>query len=127
MSMPATEVVRQFWQLMASNDFHSVGAVLAEEFVLEWPQSNERIRGKERFARMNADYPSNGPWSFTVNRLVGGESEAVSEVEVTDGVQHGKAISFFTVVNGKITRLVEYWPEPYAAAENRKHLVEPIK
>ena len=125
--MPVTEVVRQFWQLMASNDFRSVGAVLAEEFVLEWPQSNERIRGKERFARMNTEYPSNGRWSFTVNRLVGGESEAVSEVEVTDGVQHGKAISFFTVVNGKITRLVEYWPEPYAAAENRKHLVEPIK
>jgi len=127
MSTPPTEVVRQFWQLMASNDFHSVGAVLAEEFVLEWPQSNERIRGKERFARMNAEYPSDGRWSFTVNRLVGGESEAVSEAEVTDGVQYGKAISFFTVVNGKITRLVEYWPEPYAAAENRKHLVEPIK
>jgi ketosteroid isomerase-like protein len=100
------EVVRQFWQPMASNDFHSVGAVLAEEFVLEWPQSNERARGKERFARMNAEYPSNGRWSFTVSRLVGGETEAVSEVEVTDGVQYGKAISFFTVANGKITRLV---------------------
>jgi ketosteroid isomerase-like protein len=102
------EVVRQFWQPMASNDFRSVGAVLAEEFVLEWPQSNERARGKERFARMNAEYPAN----FTVNRLVGGETEAVSEVKVTDGVQYGKAISFFTVANGKITRLVEYWPEP---------------
>ena len=127
MSTSATEVVRQFWQLMASNDFHSVGAVLAEEFVLECPQSNERIRGKERFARMNAEYPCNGRWSFTVNRLVGGETEAVSEVEVTDGVQYGKAISFFTVASGKITRLVEYWPEPFTAAENRKHLVEPIK
>jgi ketosteroid isomerase-like protein len=85
--------------------------VLAEEFMLEWPQSNERVRGKERFARMNAEYPSNGRWSFTVN-LVRGETEAVSEVKVTDGVQYGKAISFFTVANGKITRLVEYWPEP---------------
>jgi uncharacterized protein with GYD domain len=27
---------------------------------------------------------------------------------------------------GKITRLIEYWPEPYAAPANRAHLVEPI-
>jgi len=119
-STPATEVVRQFWQLMASNDFRSVGAVLAEEFVLEWPQSNERIRGKEHFALMNAEYPSNGRWSFAVNRLVGSEFEAVSEVSITDGVQNATAVSFFTVVNGKITRLVEYWPEPYAAPANRR-------
>jgi len=44
----AAEVAREFWRLMASNDFYSVVAVLAEEFVLEWPQSKERIRGAER-------------------------------------------------------------------------------
>lgn len=37
----AVDVVREFWRLMASNDFHSVAAVLASDFVLEWPQSNE--------------------------------------------------------------------------------------
>jgi hypothetical protein len=51
----AVEVVREFWRLMASNDFASVGAVLAPGFVLEWPQTNERIRGAERFARMNVE------------------------------------------------------------------------
>jgi ketosteroid isomerase-like protein len=126
MPASATEVVRRFWQLMRSNDFGSVGSVLAEEFVLEWPQSKERIRGSERFALMNAEYPAHGRWSFTLNRLVGSETEAVSDVSVTDGVQHARAISFFTVANGKITRLVEYWPEPFAAPANRTHLVEPI-
>jgi len=43
---------------------------------------------------------------------------------VTDGIQTATAISFFTVVNGKISRQREYWPEPYAAPENRRHLVE---
>jgi len=123
----AVEVVRRFWQLMASNDFHSVGAVLAEEYVLEWPQSNERIRGGERFAVMNSEYPAHGPWIFTIHRLVGGETEAVSDVGVTDGVIKARAISFFTVVKGKITRQVEFWPEPYAAPSNRKHLVEAIE
>ena len=123
----AVDVVREFWRLMASNDFVSVQAVLASSYVLDWPQTNERIRGAERFAQMNAEYPTNGPWSFRINRIVGGESEAVSDVNVTDGVQEARCISFFTVADGKITKQVEFWPEPYAAPSNRKHLTEPIQ
>ncbi len=105
---------------MGTNDFAAVGAVLAPEFVLEWPLSRERIRGAERFARMNAEYPAHGRWSFTVNRLVGGQSEAVSDVTVTDGVQTARVISFFEVSGDKITRLVEFWPEPYEPPANRR-------
>ncbi|WP_211472773.1 nuclear transport factor 2 family protein [Collimonas humicola] len=123
----AVPVVQEFWRLMASNDFTAVGAVLADDFILDWPQSNERIRGRERFAAMNAEYPANGLWRFSICRIVGNETEAVTEVDITDGVQEAKAISFFTVVAGKITSLVEYWPEPYPAPANRKHLVEAIQ
>lgn len=119
-----TEIVREFWRLMATNDFHAVAAVLAPDFVLEWPQSGERIRGAERFARLNAEYPAHGPWRFSINRLVGGESEAVSDVNVTDGMQEARAISFFTVDQGKISRIVEFWPDPFAPRANRAHLVE---
>jgi ketosteroid isomerase-like protein len=123
----AVEIAREYWRLMATNDFHSVSAVLAPEFVLEWPQSKERIRGAERFARMNHEYPAKGRWRFTIHRLLGGESEAASDVTVTDGEQTAKAVSFFTVSQGKITRLVEFWPEPYAAPANRAHLVEAME
>jgi hypothetical protein len=51
----------------------------------------------------------------------------VSDVSVTDETQHGRAISFFTVANGRITRIVEFWPEPFAAPVNRAHLVERIE
>jgi ketosteroid isomerase-like protein len=121
------ELVRRFWALMASNDFDAVGAVLAEDFVLEWPQSNERIRGAARFARMNAEYPAHGRWTFQINRIVGGVGEAVSDVSISDGTQHARALSFFSIAQGRITRLVEFWPEPYPAPENRRHLVEPIE
>jgi hypothetical protein len=109
---------------MATNDFQSVAAVLSPEFVLEWPQSRERIRGVQNFARMNQEYPANGPWRFTINRVVGTESEAVSDVTVTDGVQTARAVSFFEVSEGKIARIVEFWPESYPAPANRAHLVE---
>jgi hypothetical protein len=125
-STTPAEVAREFWRIMARNDFHSVATVLAPEFVLEWPQSRERIRGAERFVRMNEEYPAHGPWQFTINCLFGGESQAVSDVTVTDGVQVARAISFFTVVEDKVIRIVEFWPEPYAAPANRAHLVEPM-
>jgi ketosteroid isomerase-like protein len=120
----AESAVREFWRRMASNDFDSVAAVLDESFVLEWPQSKERIRGATNFARMNREYPAHGPWRFTLQRLVAGAGEVVTDVAVTDGVQNVRAISFFTVERGRIVRLVEFWPEPYAAPENRRHLVE---
>lgn len=125
-SSPAA-IVHEFWRLMATNDFASVAAVLAPAFVVEWPQSNERIRGAERFARVNREYPAGGSWRFSVNRVVAGSNEAVSDVTVTDGVKTARVISFFTIVDGRINRLVEFWPEPYAAPPNRAHLVEPLE
>ena len=112
---------------MATNDFRSVAAVLGQDFVREWPQANERIRGSERFSRMNHEYPAQGPWRFIVNRLVRGESEVVSDVTVTDGVRTDRAITFFTVADGKVTRIVEFWPEPSAPAPNRAHLTESME
>lgn len=126
MKRHAVEVVQEFWARMQSNDFASVASVLAPDFVLEWPQSRERIRGAERFVRMNVEYPAHGPWQFTIHRIVGDEREAVSDVSITDGVQQARAISFFETAGGRIQRLVEYWPEPYDAPANRAHLVEPM-
>ena len=83
-------------KLMGSNDFRSVGAVLAEDYILEWPRSKERIRGKGNFAAMNEEYPAHGRWRFTLNRIVGNEKEVVTDVSVTDGVQNARVISFFT-------------------------------
>lgn len=120
------DTVRSFWRLMATNDFASVGQVLADGFVLEWPQSGERIRGAANFARMNVEYPAHGRWAFRVLRLVASGDQVVTHVAIGDGVQAAEAISFFEVVDGRITRLVEYWPEAYAPPANRAHRVEPL-
>lgn len=120
------EIVEEFWELMGTNDFKAPGRLLTDDFTLDWPQSGERILGRKNFAAINTEYPAKGPWRFTVNRIVGGEGEAVSDVSVTDGVQKARAISFFTIKDGKISKMVEFWPEPYPPQKNRAHLVEPI-
>src|SRR5262245_15590982 len=122
----AAHVVTEFWELMATNDFRLVGSLLADEFVLDWPQSGERIRGRDNYAAMNEQYPAHGRWKFTVNRIVGSATAAVSDVTVTDGVQTAHAISFFEISDGKIVKMVEFWPEPFPARDDRKHLVDGI-
>ena len=126
MMSDAEVLVREFWRLMQTNDFAAVGAVLSDDFVVEWPQSAELIRGRERFAGLNQEYPASGRWIFTLNHLVAGDGEVVTDVSVTDGVQAARAISFFTIKEGQISKLREFWPEPYAAPANRAHWVEDL-
>ncbi|NJN50893.1 MAG: nuclear transport factor 2 family protein [Gammaproteobacteria bacterium] len=110
---------------MATNRFHDVEPLCAPDFVMEWPQSGERIRGGENFARMNAQYPAHGRWRFRINRLLADGTSVVTQVSVTDGVQSAEPISFFRVEHGQIVTLTEYWPEPFEARQNRRDLIEP--
>ena len=124
MDQVAVELVKEFFRRMNTNDFQAAGELLSDDYILEWPQSKERIRGRDHFIAINAEYPANGHWMFTLNKIVGNASEAVSDVSVTDGVQKARAITFTTVNAGKIVRQVEFWPGDYAAPANRSHLVE---
>lgn len=120
----AIALVREFYRRMNSNDFRLAAELLHDDYVLEWPQSRERIRGRDNFIAVNDEYPAYGPWSFTVNRIVGNATQAVSDVSINDGTQFARAVTFTSVREGKIIQQVEYWPEDYEAPENRKHLVE---
>jgi limonene-1,2-epoxide hydrolase len=121
--MSAIEIVEEFYRRMNTNDFRLASQMLSDDYILEWPQSKERIYGRDNFAAMNEEYPASGRWSFTINRIVGNATEAVSDVSVSDGTQQARAITFTTVQDDKIIKQVEYWPDTYDPPENRKHLV----
>lgn len=119
-------LVEQFWRAMNANDWQAVGALLHDDYVLDWPQSGERIGGRERFAAVNDHYPAAGRWRFTPNRVVADASGAASEVAVTDGARTDRALSFFEFREGRIWRMTEYWPGPFVAPAWRARWVEPI-
>ena len=77
---------------MGTNDFDAVSVVLSDDFVLEWPKSRERVRGAGDFGRLNQDYPG-GPWKSTLNPIVAGDGEVVTDVTVSDGSRVARAIS----------------------------------
>jgi ketosteroid isomerase-like protein len=124
--MSAREVVERFWAAMNTNDFRFVGSFLADDYVLDWPQSGERIRGRENFVAINEAYPAKGRWRFDVRRIVAEGDVVATEVAVTDGSTSGTALTCSEVRGGSIVRQTEYWPEPYEAAPWRAQWVERI-
>jgi len=118
------QVIRDFWAAMQTNDFQAAGEFLHDDYVLEWPQSGERIRGRANFVAINTNYPAHGRWEFTVHRIIAEGDEVVSDVGVTDGVITGRAITFSTVRDGKIIRQIEFWPDPFEPPAWRAGWVE---
>lgn len=118
------EIVQGFWSAMQTNDFHAAAAFLHIDYVLEWPQSGEQIRGRANFVAVNENYPAHGRWEFTIYRIVAESNEVVSDVEVTDGVIRARAITFSTIRDGKIARQIEFWPDPFEAPAWRAEWVE---
>jgi len=116
------QLVVEFWGRIGRFDFAGAGELLHDDYVCEWPQSNERIRGRANFVALNGNYP--GRWAAEIKRVIVDGDQAASEVMLTYENQTVIVASFYEIRNGKILREVDYWPEPYAAPEWRAPWVE---
>ena len=125
-SQDSKQIVERFWAAMQTNDFKVAGEFLHDDYVLEWPQSGERIRGRANFVAINEHYPAHGRWEFTVHRIIAEDDEVISDLGVTDGVITGRAITFSTVHAGKILHQTEFWPDPFEPPAWRARWVEKI-
>lgn len=120
------QLVESFWETMETNDFYAASQLLHDHYALEWPQSGERIRGRDNFAAINTYYPAEGKWTFKVNHIAADGDMVVTDVSVSDGTRQDRAITFSTVRDGKIWKQVEFWPEPFEAPAWRTQWVEMI-
>src|SRR5438270_12767900 len=66
--MEPSDIVDQFWRRIQARDWDAVGELLAEDFVLEWPNARICIRGRTNFVEFNRSYPEG--WSIEVLRIV---------------------------------------------------------
>lgn len=101
-------MVRALWDRMQARDWTGVGELLADDVVVEWPASAERIVGRDNYVKINAEYPEG--WSIRVLRVVASGDTVVSEVEVPhEGMGVHRVASFWTVRDGRIADGREYW------------------
>ena len=78
--MESSDIVAELWRRIQARDWDAVGEVLAEDFVLEWPNARICVRGRTNFVEFNRNYPEG--WSIEVLRIVAEGNTAVSEVRV---------------------------------------------
>lgn len=122
-ALDAGAAVAAYWAACAARDWTSFGELLAAEVVYDLPQTRERIHGRDRFVRFNAEYP--GDWELTVERVIGGAGTAASWILMRVGDEELSAASFFDLdETGLIVRITEFWPEPYEPPAGREHLAE---
>jgi len=115
-------IVRAMWATFDRFEFAAAAPLLHDDFTCEWPQSRERIIGRENFIAINAEYP--GRWRITVTRLVASGEQVVTECDVSNGAVTVQAVSFFTLKDGQIIHIREYWPDTMEAQAWRAQWVE---
>jgi ketosteroid isomerase-like protein len=106
--MESSKVIEALWDRIQARDWDGVAGLIAEDAVIEWPVSGERIVGRDNFVAVNREYPEG--WSIRVLTIVADGGEVVSEVEVPhEGVGVFRAVSLWTVRDGRIVGGREYW------------------
>ncbi len=121
----AGDVVAAYWAAAEARDWAGFGALVAEDVVYEAPQSRERVRGRAAYLRFNAEgFP--GDWHLAVERIISGDAGAASVIQMTaaDGRQQPGLCFFDFGPDGLITRITDYWPDPYEPPASRAGLIE---
>jgi ketosteroid isomerase-like protein len=116
------QTVERLWQAMEKQDWNAAGALLHDDFVQEWPQSGERIRGRDNAMAINRNYP--GLPTQTVGRILAAGDLVTSEVTLDYGGQIYRGVSIFEFRDGKVVKETDYFAQPLKAPEWRSQWVE---
>ena len=117
-----TELVERFIASLEARDWETWAGLLHPDVVYEIPQSRERIRGRDRYLRFNQEYP--GDWHLRPKVVIADERHGVVWFEWRLDGHTDDAMAFFEFAGGLITRVTDFWPEPYEPPSGRAHLVE---
>ena len=110
----AVAVVHDLWDLFDQQRWDDARLLLADDFVATLPDTGEVFPAPDAWIEFNRRYP--GRWRIEILRTVAEDDQVVTEASVTDADAEHRAASFWTVTDGRITALTEYWVEPGAAA-----------
>ncbi len=115
-------VVAAFADTLERRDWPAFAALLDADVVYEVPQTRERIRGRDRYVTFNAEFP--GDWHIEPVLLLGDDHDGSMLFRWTLDGESALAIAYFEVEAGRITKITDFWPDPYEPPPGREHLTE---
>ncbi len=121
---PSRWVIERYWPAFDARDASVMQEIARDDLVTEWPQSGERIVGKDNCLIVLRNYPGGGP-TRTDRRTIGSGDVWISEsiLAYPDG-QRTHFVSIFELRAGKIARLTEYFADPFEPPKWRLELVD---
>jgi hypothetical protein len=130
----ATKTCCELWRLFNAREWDKARKLLSNDFEAYWPQSREKIVGRNNFIELNRRYPGDHKIQILDSMCEYDEWDkefAVStQVYIESKMPDGKemklyAASFFELnLDGQIKSATEYWGDTYEPPDWRKDLVE---
>jgi hypothetical protein len=126
---------RKLREIYSSDDIAELARripdLAVDDLVQEWPQSGERIRGRDNVVAVNENYPEatgTAP-NLTLRRIVRpGEAWIVeATIDYGDGTPVSLVSILETGPDGKISRETDYFANPFEAPEWRRRWTERIE
>jgi ketosteroid isomerase-like protein len=116
------ELVAAFAERLERRDWPALSELLADDVLYEIPQTHERIRGRDKYVTFNAEFP--GDWHVTPEVVLADSDRGCLLFRWSVTGESSLAIAFFEFADGRITRITDFWPDPYEPPPGREHLVE---
>jgi SnoaL-like domain len=113
------------WAASDANDFEVEHQIYREDAVLEYPQSNERIRGRHNIHSSRAVQPNRK--RFTVRRIFGAGDLWVTEFVLTYDGQPSYTVSIMEFRDGQVARETQYFGDPFEPGPSRAQWVEQMR
>ena len=112
----------QHWAASDANDFETEHSIYHEDAVLEYPQSDERFRGRCNIQNNRTKQPSQK--RFTVRRIIGGGDLWITEYILSYDGKPSYTVSIMEFTGDKVTRETQYFADPFEAGASRAQWAE---
>jgi len=119
------KVLERHWAAADKNDFDVEHDIYREDAVLEYPQSGERIRGRNSIRASRVAQPNSK--RFTVRRILGRDALWITEFILTYDGRPSYSVSIMELLDGKVARETQYFGEAFEPGPSRANLVELMK
>jgi hypothetical protein len=114
--------LERHWDASDASDFKAEHEIYREDAVLDYPQSGERIHGRQNIRESRTVQPNKK--RFAVQRIIGGGDLWVTEFILSyDGVP-SYAVSIMEFREGLVVHETQYFADRFDPAPSRAHLVE---
>src|ERR1700749_1619199 len=95
------------WEASAAGDFAAEHDIYRVDAVLDYPQSGERIRGRDNIRQSRAAQPN--AKRFKVRRVIGAGDLWVTELIMTYDATPYYTVSIMEFADGKVARETQYF------------------